>query len=558
MTPFNDKNAIQSRMQAGKIFSYIWIKLSQIRRIFNNTYSIIDIDDSEVRYLILRKRDTKAEIVKHGAIGYAQKEPESLGNALAEIKKEILKPNMELYVSLHSPDIYIRRIVLPKPKRYNDLKKMVSLYIQGNLPDLDSTLIWRYQVTDIFIENNAKKVSVLLAISTEAHINKYLQEFEKLNIRVTHLIPRISIIYSAYRQNVHKSYNDLLVDINPNFCHLIYFQNKQIAYLRNMRLGLNDLGSAEETDLNENRDLSFTNEESSGDKLQSIRGQLLSRINEIRKTKNKVLHRFFAEIVRLSTFIQSMNRGNKIDRILMTCGTQTDNTIISYIKERLSIPVYMYNFGPGTVEEEGQLPQGRSLYTQFSAHKSVLNLLPKTYSRKYLYMRYCKFACLLLLLSSLYWGNITIAQKEIYNTRIQYLGTIQEDYEKVKQYSDLYEQAQAQYQDMVNTRKMYDNETATTLPLLRILKYTSNKIAAFAVLDKISVTEIETNSEKSGYTYKVVFTGNLLENSPLSEILLQRYLAGLEQEGFFNELTLSDKFVNEKGILTKFVFEGYH
>lgn len=517
----------------------------------------LDIDVDKVRYLIVKKYGKELSVEEWGIQKFPPEITQlfrALQITLENLKRRFYKPGTEVRVTFFSTDLLFKNDVFPVMKKKKELEQAILYRYREDLKHFkDNDYYWSYYVVDEFEDQGLKKQRLQIVFSPSETINRYLYIFHHLKIPVSYLIPRPMSLVLAYNYMVESPKADLLINISYDFTQICYLKSGQLIYLRNLGLGSRNL----EVTIKENGPLV----PDSGEKLEEepgkteaqeslLRKRLMEKLKDLKVKQNPVLHTFFSEILRSIAFIQGGNRQNFIDRVILTGYGIQKESLIPYLKSRLSFPIFV--MVPRFSSENGDsiLRYGEftAVVGALLAEKDGINLLPQSFLEKINLAKINKWVNFLIVLIVLTFGYLTFVQYSLIQQKQLELEKLEKQYTILNPFEEAYNKLLKSIGDVQKENQNLKEKIQEKPPVLEIMRLFSNLTPKEIRLNTLVFSKVQnegklknenTSAEVPNFTINL--SGEISGDLVNGDVILIDFINSLNNLKLFKNINLDQK-----------------
>jgi len=276
---------------------------------------------------------------------------------VTEILKDLLieagLKTKKVSLTVSGSGVNIQRVTIPSMPRA-ELKEAVSWEIKGHLPFPVETARIDFQILDEFVEDNVKKLDLIVVACPNHLIERTLSIAEAAGLQPTHLdvgpfaLWNVLLAWDQFK----KEEEIALIDLGSEKTGIYLFKNGILQFSREVtpagaditRAIIEGLGFEGEPELVYERAERIKQEvgiHSAADQ-ESIVDESIN-LSKISFLIRPVLEKMTAEIQRSLDYYKSQFNVERIDRVLLTGGGANLKNIASYLGEELHLPVEHFN-----------------------------------------------------------------------------------------------------------------------------------------------------------------------------------------------------------------------
>ncbi len=555
-SPIPGKN--QCVLPSTKIFTLPFYQpLSLGQQLNAKTILSLDIDIDKIRYVIARKSGNKLQIKNWGIQTFPSEithMTRALQIALENIKTRFFKAGMEVRVTFFSTDLLFKNDVFPVIKNKKELEQAIIFRYKEDLKHFkENDFYLRYYVVDQFEDQGIKKQRLQIVFSPKETINKFIYIFSHLKLPVLYMIPRPMSLVLAYNKMVDDPKSDLLVNISYDFTQICYLKYGQLIYLRNLGIGSRNLEVTikqdDEIKLDDKDGLSGTTT-GSNQKESLLRKRLLQKLKDLKIKQNPVLHTFFSEILRSIAFIQGENRNNFVERILLTGYGIQKESLIPYLKTRLSMPIFVVY--PKFEEKD---PKSGLKFGEFTAaiggvlaDRNSINLVPTPFKEKLTLTRINRYLNFVSFFGVLTFGYLTFLQYETISQKKLELTALEKTYYALNPYEKSYRELLKMIGDVQKENKNLQNKIKDKPPIVEMMRLFSNLTPKMIRLTSFAFQPLQSggklvneNAPKDLPRYSISITGEISGDLVNGDVELINFINSLNNLKIFKTINIDQK-----------------
>ncbi|WP_456440861.1 hypothetical protein [Caldithrix abyssi] len=537
----------------------LFAPLSFTKKLGAKTILSLDIDIDKIRYIVVKKIGDNIQVKDWGIQTFPAEITQvfrAMQIALESIKSRIFKSGMEVRVTFFSTDLLFKNDVFPFIKNKKELEQAIILRYKEELKHFkENGFYLEYYVVDRFEEQGIKKQRLQIVFSPKETVNRFVYIFSHLKLPVHYLIPRPMSLVLAYNKMVDDPKSDLLINISYDFTQICYLKYGQLIYLRNLGIGSRNLEVTIKQDeplsinAKEKMDEGKLSEPERGESL--LRRRLMEKLKDLKVKQNPVLHTFFAEILRSIAFIQGEDKRNFVERILLTGYGIQKESLIPYLKSRLTMPVFV--LFPGFLENahEDAIKYGEytAAFGAVLADKNSINLIPKDYEEKLILARINRYVNLFCIVGAVTFGYLTFLQYQAITAKEANLSVLEAQYHELNPY----EQAYINLLNLIGDVKKENLELQTKInkdkpPILEMMRLFSNltpkaiRLTSFVLQPLQTGGKIENeNAPKDLPKYAMSITGEIKGDLVTGDVALINFINSLNNLNIFKSINLEQK-----------------
>lgn len=569
--PVQPKATIKPKPNPNRVYisDQFYNKLPFMRRLGARLVLGLDIDADKIRYTVSKNSRDDCQIVKWGVQKFPSEEKDrrkALQIALENVVTKAYKRSMQVQVSIFSPEISSRQIILPEMKKQSDLEKAIYNKNEIEVQNFDERSIWTYEILDTFESEGIRKHRIAILAAPEEVINEYTRVFDAVGLEVNQLISRPTAIQFAYRRMVFRPGRDLLIDIGYDLTQMCFIKNGYVEFVRNVSIGSRNL---EVTIHNRPEEKQFKKpglKSAGGDVSEQqpdqVRSRLLSRIKDLKTRQNPVLHTFFSEILRSLAFFQGKDVQQYIERIFVTGYGIRKEALLPYLKSRLHIPLFILTpqFEDRDIKTIEFSEYFSTLGTTAPAKKSV-NLLPEKYKNRFLFKRMnAGLAGLLIVLVGVL-GMISKSQIELIEKKKETIASYKQEYQTLNPIEGKYQEVLELISDVNQKNTELKSYIKTRPPIIELLRLLSNEVPVGIRLEKIDFVKLNVEAAKkkfqNDYKFQIDINGVITIDPLMSDVVLINFVNHLIELKYFKHIELLNKLKETDLKITRFGIRLY-
>ncbi|HGY55828.1 MAG TPA: hypothetical protein ENK44_09010 [Caldithrix abyssi] len=542
------------------IFDRFYKKLSFSRQLQARYNLAFDIDADKIRYVVSKVSKDDIQVLKWGIQRFPSEEInrfKALQIAMETILTKEYKRGMSIHVSIFSPDISIRQVILPKIEKEAELRSALTIKNQNELPNFTDKTVWTYEIVEEFEDDGISKLRVLVTVVPEDLIANYVHVFKELKIRVNKLISRPAALQSAYKKMVFRPDKDLLIDISYDFTQICLMRNGFLEYIRNVGIGARNL----ETTIHEkNKDGNETDQDLTipalgADKSQKVssnllRDRLMKKIKDLKKKQNPVLHTFFSEILRSMSFIQGRSTNYLVERIMITGYGVRKESLIPYLRSRLHLPMFILapqfeNLDKKTLDYTEYFSTiGTALHQEESC-----NILPKSYMTNILFAKLNWILTLIMITLICGFAYFSLLQYRETESKKKLIAQYEDNYERLNPIEGIYNKYKQEIEQLNNENRELRSYIKAGPPIIEVLRFFSNETPDNIRLESIQFVDIASDVKKyskeekvdKDYKYRIELNAVLMGDALMGDAFLINYINKLKSLNYFKHILLLNK-----------------
>lgn len=558
--PLKNLKAKKSPANSLRILDQFNSKLNLANRLNARPYLALDIDNDKISYIKTKKSGQNIQIEQCGVqpLDPAIDRFKAMQITLTKLQSRVYQHGMKVFVSFYSPDINIRHIVVPKTKKKSDLKSAIFFKNQTDLPNFDDESIWNYQILEEFLEDDIKKLRILVTTIPGEVVKQYVEVLISTGLRPEKLVPRPIAIATAYNAMVPQTDNDLVVVISTFFTQICYFRNGKLQFFRNAAMGVSNIQKAMEEKNDDSLSMNdeqkkLTKENNSGqngDTTSSLKERLLKKVKESKGDENPVIKMLHLEIKRSIDYINSAYPNDKVKRIFVSGSGIQLGEVIDYLQGQYNGALYLLKpqFSSTEVNTLRYGEYFTALGTSLQAGREF-NTIPAQYKSRQLFKNLNILLTTFLFLSI--GGAISVSSYQKY----EYIKSQNTLAQLGQQYQILYP-VQTKYNEMViNYGGVHQDINKLTgfvkkrPEVLEVMRLFSNETPAFIVLNEMNFEEYvpQRGSRKNrdnaqpSYKYRITLSGQINSDFQMGDVVLINFMNRLNDLNYFKEIKLTNK-----------------
>ncbi|WP_456408942.1 hypothetical protein [Caldithrix abyssi] len=537
----------------------VFAPLSFAKKLGAKTILSLDIDIDKIRYLVVKKIGDNIQVKDWGIQTFPTEITQAtraMQIALENIKSRIYKAGMEVRVTFFSTDLLFKNDVFPRIKNRKELEQAIIFRYKEELKHFkDNEFYLEYYVVDQFEEQGIKKQRLQMVFSPKETVDRFVYIFSHLKFPVSYLVPRPMSLVLAYNKMVDDPKSDLLLNISYDFTQICYLKYGQLIYLRNLGIGSRNLEVTIKQDETRKRnteekvDEGKISEPESGESL--LKRRLMEKLKDLKVKQNPVLHTFFAEILRSIAFIQGEDKRNFVERILLTGYGIQKESLIPYLKSRLSMPVFVLY--PGFIEnaQEDAVKYGEytAAFGAVLADKNSINLIPKDYEEKLILARINRYVNLFCIVGAVTFGYLTFLQYQAITAKEAELSVLEAQYHELNPYEQSYLSLLKLIGDVKKENLELQNKiNKDKPPILEMMRLFSNltpkpiRLTSFVLQPLQAGGNIENeNAPEDLPKYVISLAGEIKGDLVTGDVELINFINSLNNLNIFKSINLEQK-----------------
>jgi type IV pilus assembly protein PilM len=453
----------------------------------------LDVDIDKVRYVITQKAGNHVRVIRWGVQKFPGEEKnlmKALQIALENIRARVYQRGMEIVVSVFSPDISIRQVVIPRIANTSDLEKALFFKNQGDLQGFDESSVWSWKIVEEFEEDNIRKQRVLITVVPARTVQRYLEIFDNARMVISSMVPHQAAILGAYTRIIPNGGNDLLIDISYDHTQICFIKNGRLEYIRNIGIGARNLevmirdgDGAEDSD---SISLQTNEGETAPISPAGLRSRLREKVKDLQQRQNPVLHTFFSEIMRSMAFIQGKENNDFIERVMLTGYGLRKESLIPYLRSRIKLPILIlspqFSDGASRSLEYGEF---------FSTVGAVLesgkpyNILPKRYQFRTMFRKANTLLSVLIVTVAAVLAYFSFLQNQIIRNHEILLVQNRAEYEKLNPVEGMYKKLVNQISQVNEQNRELHGYVDKQPPMIEVLRLFSNETPETVIFKKM-------------------------------------------------------------------------
>ena len=542
--------------------------LGFLQNINAHKFLAIDIDSDKIRYISGKMAGKVISVTTNDAQVFPDRDTNSdkiLQVTLANIKTNVYKSGMKIHVSFYSPDITLKVIELPKMRKEKEIQSALYFKLQTDLPGFNDDNLWRYKALGTLEKDEGEFQRFLVLVIPKFIVEKYMNILLRTGLKPDTLVPRPIALVNTYERLVKDPGHDVLVDISYGLTHIISLNGSHIEFTRTLSTGAANLEAA----VHDKKSVLMTPDtfkvgqdpgigREGALKPEAIRKALKIKLRALNAHQNPVLQLFKNEIQNSMEYLRTQTAAGGNLRLFLTgYGIQKEN-LIGYLKNQLSVPVFILTPRLGN-REYTRCGEFSAALGAIAPAKSPFNVVPDEYKVNALFKQ---LNILLFVLGSMALSSVTYmtmttnasiaenqAALENLQKRYQQLNPIEVEYQAVKQ--------NIKKVDGERNRLLAAIEAAS--PLTEVMKMLSNETPEQIILTELRISsssglgiERKKRSRKSKKNkkakptaehreYNVRLLGYVNGDYLMSDVILINYLDRLKKVGYFKNISVSEK-----------------
>ncbi len=317
----------------------------------------LDIGSHSIK-LVGLKMTSKGPFVTHAGIkeipyGVDKQNIDAVSEILKTLVSEVGLKTKKVSLTVSGSGINIRRVTIPSmPKA--ELKEAVSWEIKGHLPFPVETARIDFQILDEFVEDNVKKLDLIVVACPNQLIERTLSIAEGAGLQPTHLdvgpfaLWNVLLAWDQFK----KEEEIALIDLGSEKTGIYLFKDGSLKFSREVTPAGADITRAIVEGLDFEGEPSHLYERAerikqevgihSGADQESIVDESIN-LSKISFLIRPVLEKMTAEIQRSLDYYKSQFNVERIDRVLLSGGSANLKNIASYLGGELHLPVEHFN-----------------------------------------------------------------------------------------------------------------------------------------------------------------------------------------------------------------------
>jgi len=317
----------------------------------------LDIGSHSIKLVVL-KMTSKGPFLTHFWIKEIPpgRDKEDVGHVIEILKDLVVEVGLKtkkVSLTVSGSGVNIRRITIPSmPKA--ELKEAVSWEIKGHLPFPVETARIDFQILDEFVEDNVKKLDLIVVACPNQLIERTLSIAEGAGLQPTHLdVGPFALWNVLLAWNQFKKEEEIaLIDFGSEKTGIYLFEDGILQFSREVTPAGADITRAIVEGLDFEGEPSHLYERAerikqevgihSGADQESIVDESIN-LSKISFLIRPVLEKMTAEIQRSLDYYKSQFNVERIDRVLLSGGSANLKNIASYLGGELHLPVEHFN-----------------------------------------------------------------------------------------------------------------------------------------------------------------------------------------------------------------------
>ena len=317
----------------------------------------IDIGSQYIKLIVINKT-SRGYLLNHIGMkkipyGLEEFDIKTLSSALRTLIEEIGIKTRKVNLAILSQGTQLRRLTMPYiPKK--ELLEAIHWEMKNYLPFPIEEVIIKYHILDKFVQDNVKKLDLLVVASPLNIVEKTIQIASEAGLEITHLDSEGFALWNSliYFEKIKIGENIALIDFGASKTKLYLFKDGILQFNREFTPGGNDLTRSIMEGLN------FREEPHSAfEKAEKIKEEVgipqgLEKINiedepidisRLSFSIRPILERWVSEINRSFEYIRSQFYREHIDRILICGGGSYLKNLRTYLQTEIQLPVEQLN-----------------------------------------------------------------------------------------------------------------------------------------------------------------------------------------------------------------------
>ncbi|MFA5117252.1 MAG: pilus assembly protein PilM [Candidatus Omnitrophota bacterium] len=284
----------------------------------------LDISPSSIKAAQFEKKDDGLHLlrldlkeVKHAGSDAGACEEEVIG-ALKELMKDIDMHKATVVASVNCSQTVLRKVTAPyMPKA--ELCEGVKLESKNYFPFSIEQFIFDFEIRGESVDNGVRKYDLIVAVSPEQTVNKYLALLEKAGVKPASFVPfSYALLRSAESLYCRQGQTQCFVDIGEFGVELIVCKGKDFVFNRKIPVKGDDFTKALRNTLPSGRS-------DDPDSTQILSQELIA------------LEQLAVEIEKSFDYYKEEGVGRKIDSVIVSGEAQLLGDIIKYLIQRLGV-----------------------------------------------------------------------------------------------------------------------------------------------------------------------------------------------------------------------------
>lgn len=541
--------------------------LSSYQKFIAQSFLSLDIQSDRVNYLVGKKSGKTIQVKQWGEMEFSPNKADPLAplyETLSNLRYLLYKVGMNVYVSIFSPDMNIRQIILPKIPKKANLKKAIQIQNRMNLPNFDEDSYWTYEILEEFNEEGAAKLRVLVTTVPGEVISAYLEVLNRAGLKPNKLTTWPLALTTAYRNMLSSlESKDVLIDISSTFTQVCYLVNGKLQYVRNVSIGSKNFQEAIKPENGSlpaesgEPDIQAVSQQTADENkpMSPMRRRLLEKVNEMRAKQNPMLETFLGEIVRSLEFFKSARSEENVQRILLTGSGIQLESILPYLRSRITKSSFTLvpQFDNSATRSVDHGQYFTALGTAFQTNEEF-NLLPGEYRRRVLLNNINRVMPFLLSIALVTMIILTFSVQRKNTSQQQSLHQYEQKFSELNPVASAYDEIRAQISQVQKEKRNLLGAIKTPPPLLEVMRLFSRETPSDIRLTEFQFHPYTTsNSTKKrgkqesvilNYDYQITIKGQVSGDYLMGDVVLINFINRLERINYFKQIKLTNKNKN--------------
>jgi len=543
-----------------------------------NAYNFlsIDIDTDKIRYIAGKTNGTQIAVSEEGSQIISKSEEDrnkALKLTLDNLKTNVYKSGSKVNVSFFNPDVTIRQFTLPLMRKVSELKSAIFYKLQSELPGFSEQHKWRYKIIETIQDGDTSSQRIVVVVVPGDIITKYIEMFASAGLVPETLIPRTVALHQAFNHMVSNPSSDILVDISYEVTNINFHSKENLEFTRNISSGASNLEIAVHgSNVNILGPDSFEIKEEEGIgkkgalKAGMIRKALKIRVASLQTQQNPVLQVFKNELQNSIDHFNKMGTKNKIDRIFLTGYGIQKESLLSFLKNNMKLPVFV--LAPKLQDiSSSDLKYGEYFSTLGAVvpANDEFNFVPSEFRKDRIFKRLNVLVSVLLGVSLL--GMVYLTS--LYNDSIENLDS------KLSQATNKYEElhpTEVTYQGFkaeivklkARQRELLTrvNNKTTVVDVMRLVSRETPEhlvFTGFTLVNSATIKSTKRGKKRKSSKptegeseYYIQFSGFVNGDNLMSDIILINYVDHLKNLGYLKDINILNKVRNKRTKLVEF------
>jgi len=260
--------------------------------------------------------------------------------SLHKIVSELQIKGREVNYSVAAQSVFTRFVRLPVVE-HEKIERIIAFEAQQNVPFPIDEVIWDYHWNRD--DGGEQFEAVLVAIKSDL-LDEINSSVEGTGLRTAIVDVETMALYNAFRYNYAGLTGcSLLIDLGARTTNLLFIESEKV-FSRSVAVGGSSITSAIAKDFNEPFYAAELRKKRDGFVNVTAPGEpIATEVSRVSKLVRNTMTRLHAEVMRSVSHYRTQQKGNAPERVFLCGGTASLPFMSDFFRERLGLPVELFN-----------------------------------------------------------------------------------------------------------------------------------------------------------------------------------------------------------------------